>query len=353
MIGKMKALMKKEAGPGAELVEVDIPQIGDGEVLVRVDASAICGTDVHIYKWDEWSRSRIKPPLIFGHEFCGTVVEVGENVDNVKEGEFVSAEGHFTCGDCFFCRTAQGHICQNVEIIGVDVNGCFAEYVRVPAENIWKIKYDLPLEVAAIHDPLGNAVHTAMMDNLTAQSVAVIGCGPIGLAAVAIARHAGASKIFATDINEYRLNLAGKLGADRVINVSEEDPVKVIQEGTGGLGVDVMLEMSGHPVAINQGLAAMRNGGWTSLLGIPSNPVKIDLSKNIIFKGITIYGVNGRRMWDTWYKMAKLLEGGLQIEPLITHRFAFEDYEEAFQLALSGNCGKIILYPNKKQMPAK
>ncbi|MEC9489264.1 MAG: alcohol dehydrogenase catalytic domain-containing protein, partial [Halanaerobium sp.] len=187
MEGKMKALMKAEASRGAELVEVDIPRIASDEVLIRVDATAICGTDVHIYTWDKWSQSRIKPPLVFGHEFCGTVVEVGKNVDNVREGEFVSAEGHFTCGDCFFCRTAQGHICQNVEIIGVDVNGCFAEYVKVPAENVWKVKGDLSLGVAAIHDPLGNAVQTAMQDTLTARSVAVIGCGPIGLAAVAIA----------------------------------------------------------------------------------------------------------------------------------------------------------------------
>ncbi|MCK8817548.1 L-threonine 3-dehydrogenase [Natroniella sulfidigena] len=351
MKNKMKSLMKTEADVGAKLVEVDIPQIGADEVLVKVDAAAICGTDAHIYKWDEWSQSRIEPPLIFGHEFCGTVVEIGEDVDTIEKGDFVSAEGHFTCGSCFYCRTGQGHICQEVEIIGVDTVGCFAEYVSVPAENIWKMDSDIPLEIAAIYDPFGNAVHTAMMDDLTGKSVAVIGCGPIGLAAVAVAEYSGAAKIFATDINEYRLDLAKKLGADRVINVSEEDPVEVIEEATGG--VDVMLEFSGQPTAIRQGFAALKGGGWASLLGIPSKEMEINLSDAIIFKGATVYGINGRQMWDTWYKMASLLEGGLDLEPLITHRFAFEDYEEAFDLVLSGNCGKVILYPNKEDMLKK
>jgi threonine 3-dehydrogenase len=346
---KMKSLMKTEAGVGAELVEVDIPQIGSNEVLVKVDAAAICGTDAHIYRWDEWSQSRISPPLIFGHEFCGTVVKTGKNVDTVQEGEFVSGEGHFTCGDCFYCRTGQGHICQDVEIIGVDTDGCFAEYVRVPAENIWKMNHDINLEVAAIHDPFGNAVHTAMMDDLTAQSVAVIGCGPIGLAAVAIANYSGASKVFATDVNEYRLDLAKKLGADEVINVSKIDPVEIIKKGTDGAGVDVMLEMSGQPIAIKQGFNALRKGGWASLLGIPSDSMEIDLD-TIIFKGVTVYGINGRQMWDTWYKMNSLLKGGLDLQPLITHRFAFEDFEKAFELVLSGNCGKVILYPNRDQI---
>jgi threonine 3-dehydrogenase len=347
----MKALMKTENGYGAELVNVEIPKINKDEVLIKIDATAICGTDGHIYKWDKWSQSRIKPPLIFGHEFCGKIVEIGNNVNSVNLGDFVSGEGHITCNNCYFCKTGQGHICQDVNIIGVDINGAFAEYLKLPARNVWKIDYDIPLEVAAIHDPFGNAVHTAMQGELTSKTVAIFGSGSIGLIAVAIAKHAGASKIFTIDVNDYKLELAKKLGADKTINARKESVVDIINNLTDGLGVDIILEMSGNQNAIKQGLQAIKKGGWVSLLGIPEDNIEIDLANDIIFKGLKIYGVNGRKIWDTWYRMSSLFKGGLDLTPVITHRFAFEDYEKAFELLLAGKTGKVILYPDRKKMP--
>jgi len=341
----MKALVKHAPERGARLERVPVPQPQRGEVLVKVTAAAICGTDVHIYTWDPWSQGRIKPPLVFGHEFCGEVVALGEGVDDLELGTRVSAEGHFTCGKCYFCRTGQGHICQDVEIIGVDTNGCFAEYVRVPRQNIWILDAEIPIEVAAIHDPFGNAVHTTLIDTIVGKTVLITGCGPIGIAAAAIAKKAGATRVFASDVNEYRLDLAMKMGADRVFNVSKDDMVAEILRETDGLGVDVLLEMAGQASSINEGLRALRKGGWVSLLGLPSNPVEVDLNDGIIFKGAKVYGINGRRMFDTWYEMQALLRAGLDLTPLITHRFKFEDFQEAFELAVSGNSGKIILYP--------
>ena len=345
MADTMKALVKHAPQEGARLEQVPVPTPQPGEVLVKVTAAAICGTDVHIYKWDEWSAGRIKPPLVFGHEFCGEVCALGEGVDDISIGTKVTAEGHFVCGKCYFCKTGRGHICQDVEIIGVDTNGCFAEYVRVPRGNIWELDPDIPEEVAAIHDPYGNAVHSVLIDEIAGNTVLVTGCGPIGLASIAIAKKAGASRVFASDINNYRLDLAVKMGADKVYNVSEIDLVQEIRKETEGRGVDVLLEMAGHPTAINDGFKSLRNGGWVSLLGLPSKPVEVDLADGIIFKGATVYGINGRQMYDTWYKMQALLRAGLDLTPMITHKFKFEDFEEAFALAASGNSGKIILYP--------
>lgn len=345
MVDTMKALVKHAPEEGARLEQVSVPTPGPGEVLVKVTAAAICGTDIHIFKWDPWAAGRIKPPLVFGHEFCGEVVALGAGVDDIALGTRVSAEGHFVCGKCYFCRTGQAHICQDVEIIGVDTNGCFAEYVRVPRGNIWELDPEVPQEVAAIHDPFGNAVHSVLIDDITGNTVLVTGCGPIGVASIAIAKKAGASKVFASDINEYRLDLARKMGADMVVNVSKTDLVSEIRKATDGRGVDVLLEMAGHPSSINDGLKALRNGGWVSLLGLPSKPVEVDLADGIIFKGAKVYGINGRRMYDTWYKMQALLRAGLDLTPMITHSFKFEEFEEAFALAASGNSGKIILYP--------
>lgn len=345
MVDTMKALVKHAPERGARLEQVPVPKPQRGEVLVKVTAAAICGTDVHIYSWDPWAAGRIKPPLVFGHEFCGEVVALGEGVDDLALGTRVSAEGHFVCGKCYYCRTGQAHICQDVEIIGVDTNGCFAEYVRVPRSNIWALDADIPTEVAAIHDPFGNAVHTTLIDTIVGRTVLVTGCGPIGIAAVAIAKKAGATRVFASDLNDYRLDLALKMGADKVFKVGRDDMVQGVLQETHGLGVDVLLEMAGHPSAINDGFRALRKGGWAALLGLPSKPVEVDLADGIIFKGATVYGINGRRMYETWYQMQALLRAGLDLTPLITHSFKFEDFEEAFELAISGNSGKIILYP--------
>jgi threonine 3-dehydrogenase len=345
MASTMKALVKHARAEGARLEQVPVPSPKAGEVLVKVTATAICGTDVHIYQWNKWAQGRIKPPLVFGHEFCGEVVELGEGVDDIALGTRVSAEGHFVCGTCYFCRTGQAHICQDVEIIGVDTDGCFAEYVRVPRGNLWVLDPEVPTEVAAIHDPFGNAVHTALADSLVGNTVLITGCGPIGLIAIAVAKKAGASRVFASDLNDYRLDLARKMGADSVYKVGRDDMVAGVLEETRGLGADVLLEMAGHPSSINDGLRALRKGGWASLLGLPDGPVEIDLADQVIFKGAKIYGINGRRMYDTWYMMQALLRGGLDLTPLITHRFKFEEFEKAFDLAISGNSGKIILYP--------
>lgn len=341
----MKALFKANRGPGAVLKTVPLPEIGERDVLIKVSAAAICGTDAHIYQWDQWAASRIKPPLIFGHEFCGKIVEIGKGVMGLSLDDFVSAEGHFNCGKCLFCRTGRAHICQSVEIIGVDTTGCFAEYVRVPAENVWKMNPIIPQEIAAVQDPLGNAIHAALIDELIGNTVLVTGCGPIGLAAVAVAKHAGAQQVIATEVNPYRQKLAAKMGADLVIDPSKEDVVEIVRAHTDGLGADVLLEMAGKAKAIQDGFKALKNGSWASLLGLFSDAVELDLNDGIIFKGVKIYGINGRLMYDTWYKMQNLLTSGLDISPLITHSFSFEEFEKGFELVLSGNTGKVILYP--------
>ncbi len=345
MTGEMRAVIKPTAGPGAAMAKVPIPPVGPRDVLVRVKATAICGTDIHIYNWDPWSQSRIRPPRVFGHEFCGEVVEVGPQVRSTAPGDFVSAETHITCGVCFHCRTGKAHICQNVEIVGVDRDGCFAEYVAVPEDNIWKVAPDVPIEIAAIHDPLGNAAHTVFSADVAAGAVAIIGAGPIGLCAIPIARMAGATRVFVTDVNDYRLGLARKLGVDIALNSRREDPVGAMMDATEGMGVDAVLEMSGHPDGIRQGLAALRKGGQMCLLGLPSGPVEIDLADGVIFKGAIVKGISGREMFGTWFKVASLLHAGLDVSAVITHRFDLNDFEKAMGLARSGNCGKIVLHP--------
>ncbi len=342
----MLALLKAQPGRGAELREVRLPELGAREVLVKVRAASICGTDLHIYNWDEWARQRIRPPLIFGHEFCGTVARVGEEVAGVREGDFVSAEMHLACGRCLQCRTGDAHICLEAKIIGVDSDGCFAEFVKIPESNIWKIDPRIPVEYAAVLDPLGNAVHTVLSGDIAARTVAVLGCGPIGLFAIAVARACGAARIFAAEIRQYRLNLATRMGADLVLNSREVDPVARVLEATGGLGVDVVLEMSGHPDAIHQGFRMLRRGGRISLLGIPSRPVEMDLSRDIIFKGATVQGVHGRRMFQTWYQMqALLLSGRLDLSPTITGRIPLADYRRGFEQLMAGEASKIVMFP--------
>ncbi len=343
----MQALRKPRPERGAALENVPVPTFGPNDVLVRVRAASICGTDLHIYGWDRWSASRIHPPMTFGHEFCGTVERVGEEVTTVKPGEFVSAEMHVNCGHCRQCRMGQPHVCQNLKIIGIDEDGCFAEFVRIPAANIWKIDPAIPENYAAILDPLGNAVHTVLSGAIEGQTVAVTGCGPIGLMAIAVAKACGSSTIFATEVNAHRRAMALKMGADEALDPSAGDPVARVRAATDGAGADVLLEMSGHPAAIRQGFQMLRAGGRASLLGIPSEPVALDLVDDIIFKGATVYGIFGRKIFETWIQMTELLKSRkLCLDPLFGERLPLTRFEEAFRLLQDGLPGKILLYPN-------
>ncbi|WP_147802292.1 L-threonine 3-dehydrogenase [Alkalicoccus halolimnae] len=342
----MKAIVKAEAAEGAELKTVPVPECGAQQVLIKVRATSICGTDVHIYNWDEWSESRVKPPYIFGHEFSGEVVETGELVNNVKVGDHVSAETHIVCGHCPQCMTGNAHICRNTEIIGVDRDGCFAEFVVLPSENLWVNDPALPWDEASVQEPMGNAVHTVLSGDVAGKTVAVIGCGPIGLMAVGVAKAAGASKVFAFDLNDYRLELAETMGADRPVHSMHEDPLTVVTKETNGAGVDIVCEMSGHPVAMNQGFKMVTNGGRVSILSLPVRPVEIDVTNDIVFKGITVQGITGRKMFQTWQQVSGMLSSGrVDVKPMITHHFPLEDFEKGFELMLKGNCGKVILHP--------
>ncbi len=343
----MKTLRKMQAGRGLSLERAPVPAIGPGDVLVRVKAASICGTDLHIYGWDRWSQGRIKPPVTLGHEFCGIVERVGDEVAAVKPGDFVSAEMHVNCGHCHQCRLGQAHVCQNVRVIGIDWDGAFAEFVRIPASNIWKLDAAIPEHYAAILDPLGNAVHTVLAGAIAGQTVLVTGCGPIGLMSIAVAKACGCATVFATEVNEHRRGLAAKMGADVVLDPAAEDVVARVRAETGGTGVDALLEMSGHPAAIAQGFKALRAGGRASLLGIPTEPVTLDLVNDVIFKGATVQGIYGRRMYDTWMQMTALLKTGrVNLDPLFGERMPLEQFESAFAKLQSGHAGKILLYPN-------
>jgi len=343
----MLAVVKPKAAPGAEIREVKVPGFGATEVLVRVKVASICGTDLHIYEWDRWAQHRIHPPLIPGHEFCGEVVAYGDEVTSVKEGDFVSAEMHVACGKCLQCRTGEAHICQNVKIIGVDTDGAFAEYVVIPESNIWKLDPDIPQEYASILDPLGNAVHTVLAGEIAARTVAITGAGPIGLFAIAVARAVGAATVFAIEVNEHRRNVAKKMKADYVLDPSKEDVRSIIMEKTGGLGVDVVLEMAGHPDAIRTAFDIVRRGGRISLLGLTSKPISLNFSEDIIFKGLTVQGINGRRMYQTWYQMTALLKAGkLDLHPVITDRISMKDFSKGMERLKTGEASKILVYPN-------
>jgi threonine 3-dehydrogenase len=347
MATTMKALRKMQAAKGLQMDTVAVPAIGPTDVLVRVKTASICGTDLHIYGWDRWSQGRIRPPLTLGHEFCGNVERVGDEVTAVKPGDFVSAEMHVNCGHCHQCRLGQAHICQNLRIIGIDQDGAFAEFVKIPASNIIKLDASIPEHYGAILDPLGNAVHTVLAGPVAGQTVLVTGCGPIGLMSIAVAKACGSSRVFATETNEQRRAMAKKMGADMVINPAAEDAVKRILGETGGTGVDALLEMSGNPLAIQQGFKALRAGGRASLLGIPTENVPLDLVNDVIFKGATVQGIYGRRMYETWVQMLALLKSGrLNLEPLFGERMPLEKFENAFALLQKGLAGKVLLYPN-------
>src|SRR2546422_2551947 len=347
MPNTMLAVVKPEAAPGAEIREVKVPGFGRSEVLVKVKVASICGTDLHIYEWDRWAQNRIHPPLIPGHEFCGEVVAYGAEVTSVKEGDFVSAEMHVACGKCLQCRTGEAHICQNVKIIGVDAEGSSAQSVLFPESNLWKLDPAIPQEYASILDPLGNAVHSVLAGEIAAKTVAITGCGPIGLFSIAVARAVGATTVFAIEVNEHRRKLATKMHADYVLDPSKEDIHAIISERTGGLGVDVVLEMAGHPDAIRTAFDIVRRGGRISLLGLTSRPISLNFSEDIIFKGITIQGINGRRMYQTWYQMTALLKAGkLDLHPVINDRIAMKDFSKGMERLKTGEASKILVYPN-------
>jgi threonine 3-dehydrogenase len=347
MPATMKALRKMQPARGLSYENASVPMIGVRDVLVRVKTASICGTDLHIYGWDRWSQGRIKPPVTLGHEFCGVVERVGDEVTAVKPGDSVSAEMHLNCGHCQQCRLGQAHICQNLRIIGIDQDGAFAEFVKIPASNIWRLDPAIPEHYGAILDPLGNAVHTVLAGPIAGQTVLVTGCGPIGLMAIAVAKACGSSTVFATETNEKRRAMAQKMGADVVLNPAQGDSVAQIKSDTGGTGVDVLLEMSGNPAAIQQGFRALRAGGRASLLGIPTESVPLDLVNDVIFKGATVQGIYGRRMYETWVQMTALLKAGrLNLDPLFGERTSLEKFESAFALLNGGLAGKVLLYPN-------
>ncbi len=340
----MWGIQKPSAEPGIKLVTVPVPTVGAKDVRIRVTAFAICGTDLHIIEWDRWAASRIRPPLVFGHEFTGVVESVGDDVTLVKPGDRVTGETHIYCGLCYACRRGMAHLCQNCKILGVDRQGAFADYVVIPEGNVWKLHPDIPEEIAAVHDPLGNAVHTALAGPIAGLRFAVFGCGPIGCFSVGILKASGASWVAAIDKNPLRLELAERMGADLLLNAEKDNIARSILDRTEGRGVDGMLEMSGHPQAFRDGFDALANGGRVSLLGIPSAPLEIDVAKEIIFRGVTVQGINGRLIFDTWYRMeALLLSGKLDIRPVITHVLGWSEFEKAVELQRSGKAGKIVL----------
>lgn len=345
----MRAVRKLAPGRGAEVTDVPIPAIGPNEVLVKVEAASICGTDLHIWNWDEWSAARVKPPMTMGHELAGTVVETGAGMERTAVGDFVSAESHVTCGVCFQCRTGKAHMCPRTAILGVDRDGCFAEYVAVPEKVLWHTDRDkLPPEIATLQEPFGNAVFSALAHDLTGQSVGVLGCGPVGLFSIAIAKASGASRVIASDVNDYRLALATSVGADEVFKPTEGtgEETAAWLSGAGGYGVDIVLEMSGAPAAIDGAFKGVRRGGYVNLFGIPARPVLIDVAEDMIFKNLTVLALNGRRIFETWYKTRLLLETGVvDLAPLITHRMGLENVGAAMALLASGEAGKIVLLP--------
>ena len=337
----MKALVKQSAGPGFVLKHVPEPAIRDDEVLIKVHRAGVCGTDVHIYEWDAWAQGRVKPPIVVGHEFAGEVVRAGKLVTDVREGDRVTAEGHIVDGRCLLCRTGNAHVCPHTRIIGVDRDGCFAEYIAMPATNVWHLDDNVSFDIGGIHDPMGNAFHTALTAEIPGATVMVTGCGPIGIFAVGICKAAGASRIIATDVNDKRLALARKMGAHDA--VKPQDASAIVKGHTDGLGVDVVLEMSGVPSAIHQAFELVRVGGRVQMLGIPAKPMEVNFATEVIFKGITIYGVVGRRMYDTWHQMTRFLRSGMfDPTPVITHRFPLEEFDEAIRAIKSGEAGKVI-----------
>src|SRR5712691_7009594 len=339
----MQAIVKEKRAPGLTVKSVPKPTPGPGEVLIAVRHAGVCGTDLHIADWDPWAQGRIKPPVVVGHEFAGEIESCGDGVTELRAGQLVTAEGHIVCGHCLQCRTGNSHICRNTRIIGVDRDGAFADYVVMPATNVLPLE-GIPTSVGAVMDPMGNAFHTVLTAEIPGSSVFIVGCGPIGCFAVGIARAAGAAKVLASDVNPKRLALAQQMGAHVTINARTDDVVPRVLAETGGEGVDVVCEMSGVPSALHQALAAVRLGGRVQLLGIPKGEIPIDFAREIIFKGITVYGVTGRKMYETWHQMRRYLTAGLlDPRPVITHQFRLAQIDEALAAIRAGDAGKIIL----------
>ncbi|HET7010230.1 MAG TPA: L-threonine 3-dehydrogenase [Anaerolineales bacterium] len=342
----MKAVVKAHAAAGLEVRQVPIPEMGPNDVLVRVRAASICGTDLHIYRWDPWAAGRVRPPVIVGHEVCGEVVDRGAMVSTPAPGDFVSLESHVVCNTCAFCRTGQGHICENTRLIGVDRDGGFAEYIAIPAQNAWPNPPDLPLEIAVLQENFGNAVHTAFAFDLRAKKVLVTGCGPVGLMTIAVARAIGARAIYATDVSRYRIEFAGRMGADLALHATEDPVLEAVRQATDGEGVDVLLEMSGAPSAIDQGFQLLKPGGDAALLGVAPGPFTFDWNRHIVFKAAHVQGIYGRRLWQTWYQARGLIRSrAVDLSPMVTDRFRLEDFDAAFQRMASGDSGKVMLTP--------
>jgi threonine 3-dehydrogenase len=342
----LKAVVKARPGPGVHIAEVPEPRPGEEEIVVRVEAASICGSDLAMYEWRDWVAERMQTPRVVGHEFCGTVESVGGRVERVKAGDFISAESHVADGTCHQCLIGERHVCQNVQLLGFERDGCFAELIAIPAENAWVNDRSMPIEVASIQEPFGNAVHSATRGSLKDQVVLVTGCGPIGLFCIAIAKAEGAARVVATDINDYRAALGRTAGADTVVDARRSDTEEALLSAAGR-PFDVALEMSGAASAIDQALRCLRPGGWISLLGLPVAPVTLDLNELVIQKGITVFGIFGRRIWESWEHTKRLLSpgGGVDVTPLITHHIALDDVEEAMQLLRLGESGKIVIYP--------
>jgi threonine 3-dehydrogenase len=338
----MKSLAKLKSEPGIWLTKTKKPECGHNDLLIKINKTAICGTDIHIYNWDEWSQRTIPIPMVVGHEYAGEVIAMGQEVKGFEIGDRVSGEGHITCGYCRNCRGGRTHLCRNTVGVGVDRAGAFAEYLVIPAYNAFKLPDEISDDLAAIFDPFGNAVHTALSFDLVGEDVLITGAGPIGIMAAAVAKHVGARHVVITDVNEYRLDLARKMGATRAVDVSKENLSDVMAEIGMSEGFDVGMEMSGVAMAFTDMLENMNNGGKIAMLGIPSNNMAIDWSK-IIFKGLTIKGIYGREMFETWYKMASLIQSGLDLTPIITHQFDIDDFQQGFSVMGSGQSGKVIL----------
>ncbi len=338
----MKSLVKAKTEPGIWMQDVPVPNYGVNDALIKIHKTAICGTDIHIYHWDEWAQATIPVPMTVGHEFYGEIVEIGAEVKGLQIGQRVSGEGHITCGHCRNCRAGKRHLCRNTSGVGVNRPGCFAEYLSIPATNIVPMPDDISDNQISIMDPFGNATHCALAFPVVGEDVLITGAGPIGIMAVAIAKHAGARHVVITDVNDYRLGLAKQLGATRAVNVKHQSVVDVMDELGMLEGFDVGLEMSGNPTALNDMVDAMNHGGSIAMLGIPPEQTPLNWN-HVIFKGLQIKGIYGREMYETWYKMISMLQSGLNIDPVITHEFDVDDYQQAFAMMASGQTGKVIL----------
>ena len=338
----MKSLVKAKREPGIWMEDIPVPEYGVNDVLIKIKNTAICGTDIHIYSWDDWAQATIPVPMTVGHEFYGEIVEIGSEVKGFNRGQRVSGEGHITCGSCRNCRAGRRHLCRNTLGVGVNRPGCFAEYLSLPATNVLALPDNISADQAAILDPFGNATHCALAFDVVGEDVLITGAGPIGIMAVAIMRHIGARHVVITDVNDHRLELARKMGATRAINVKYQ-PIREVMDELGMTeGFDVGLEMSGNPMALNDMVKSMNHGGHIAMLGIPPQETPMDWNQ-VIFKGLVVKGIYGREMFETWYKMIAMLQSGLDLSPVITHHFPIADYQDAFQIMASGQSGKVIL----------